>query len=229
MRPLLCLPALLIAAFAGCADVPAPGPSPPEPVERYPGYCVAESEIDGEPGVDGVRTARYDGGLLVADEFDSDVDGDADVLTTYAYDDRERLVGLEIDRYADGELDEIRTYAWDGDRMTRETWDEDADGEVDVDITYTHDDQGRRLRGEGQRDGADDPEIVLVFEYGPDEQLAALYIDGATRAADGVFDRIVLYAYDDAGNMTAAFFDLDGDGVANLSVTYHYDCWTDAE
>ena len=225
MRSLLAI----VALCAGCVNAPTVDPpdddvGPQEPT-LWPGYCVAESELDGLEGPDGRRVAEYDANdRLTSDSFDSDLDGDTDVLTTYEYDEQDRLVRLVIDRFADSIPDEVRTYEWDGARMTRETWDQNADGEIDVDITYEHDDQGRRMRGVGHSGDDEEPAIVFRFEYTGD-LLTALYIDGFSRPADGTFDRVIFYAYDDAGNLTIAFFDFDGNGTTDMVVTYSYDCW----
>lgn len=222
------LPVLLI-----CGCVNSPTTDEPETdasmsgLTLWPGYCVAENELDGADGPDGRRVAEYDGELLVRDEFDSDLDGDVDVVTTYEYDADDQLETLTIDEFADGEPDEIRRFEWSDGRLMRETWDQNADGEVDVDIAYTHDEQGRRVRGEGQRNSNPDPEvdIVLRFEWEGD-LLVSLYVDGFAAPADGTFERTIFYAYDTVGNLTTAIFDFDGNGTADMVVSYDYACWT---
>ena len=219
-----------VAVLVGCIDSPM-GPADAEPpaveTQLHPGYCVAYSRIgSAEAGASGIRTAEYDDAdRLVADNFDGDLDGDADQLGSYAYDARGRLVRYEIDDFADGTADEVRTYRWDDDdRMTHESWDLDADGSSEMEITFDHNDSGQRLTGMGQSDADEDPELVMDFIY-EDGLLTVLAFDGLRGAPDAQPDRVAFYSYDDAGNLTFAFFDLDADGRSDIVVEYTYDCW----
>jgi hypothetical protein len=213
----------------GCVDAPSgPAQSSQEPAAvLHPGYCVAYSHLGSAmAGATGERRAIYDDDdLLVADVFDSDLDGDVDRSGTYEYDDRDRLVRYAIDDFDDGVPDEIRTYVWDADdRMTHERWDLGADDTIDMDIVFEHDDGGLRLRGIGQADDDPEPELVMSFAY-EDGQLVTLQFDGLRGPPDNAVDRVAFYAYDDAGNVAFAFFDLDADGTSDLTVEYTYDCW----
>lgn len=221
--------AILVVLAGGCIDAPTvepPDESGATATTRWPGWCVAKSEFN---GVEGRRVAIYDDNdRLVSDEFDSDVDGEPDVITSYYYDDSARLIRLEIDRFANQVVDEVRHYEWSDDgRMIRESWDTDADAEADVVITFDHDDEGNRIRGTGRLDEDGVPEIAFRFEWDAG-LLMEVHIDGFAGRVDGIFERAIFYGYDDAGNLTHAFFDFDANGVADMIVTYSYDCWDDA-
>ena len=218
--------AFLIAC--GCA------PTPQDPavdvgtdvvVERHPGYCTALSEYVGQPGPSGVRRARYEGETLVADEFDSDDDGDVDAIGRYDYED-DLLIRWENDEFADGTTDEVRTYEWDDEgRMTHERWDLGADDTIDMDIRYEHDSEGRRTQGFGHSDDDQATDLQLWFGYDDAGNLTILEMDGLRGKPDGEADRVINHDYDEVGNQLTSFFDFDANGLADLRVTYTYDCW----
>lgn len=217
----------ILSACSNPADTtPDSGPLEDAAPTRHPGYCTAVSEYADPSAPRGRRQAYYaEGRLLTKDEFDSDDDGDVDVVASYFYDE-ELLVRWENDEFADGTMDELRKYEWDEEeRMTRELWDLGADGTIDMTIRFEHDAEGRRSAGFGHRDDDNATDLQLRFEYDGDGNLVLLELDGLRGAPDGTPDRVIQHAYDEVGNQLASFFDLDADGVADLQVTYAYDCW----
>jgi len=197
--------------------------------QRYPGYCrgVVHRDLDEVP--DAVEFSTFDGEVLTRRSFDSDRDGDIDRRTKFTYGDEGRLVEQAVDEGVDGVVDEERLFEYEGERLVEERVDEQGDGAIDRVISYRHDEEGRRLRGEGRAPGSDEVELVLQFERTEGGRLDALRLDGIRGAPDEQVDQVFDYLYDTHGNRTEARFDFDANGRADIVVFYKYDCWRGRE
>lgn len=218
--------AAVALTFVACGEADDPDQERSDaPDGPFPGYCTAHTEIDGVPGADGERIAFYDEERVIREEFDSDLDGDVDVIDRHTYDDDGRPVRWTTDRFADDEIDEIREYIWDGERMLTETWDQGADGSIEMTLTYEHAEDDLRIRGLGNVDDQGQPGLVATFTYDDRRLLERFELDGLYAAPDGAPDRIVTHSYDSLGNLSLTWLDVDADEVGDILVTFTYECW----
>ena len=158
---------------------------------------------------------------LASTSEDSNVDGDADSITTFTYDDNGNKLTKSIDNDADGEANEISTYTYDTDgNNLAASYDTDADGEANAIHIYTYDTDGNNLATSYDTDADGEANRITIYTYDTDgNNLAASY----DTDADGEANEISTYTYDTDGNRLTRGYDSNGDGEANEVNTYTYD------
>ena len=181
-----------------------------------------EVDSDGDGAADRITTYAYDAnGYQTRQEVDSDGDSTTEQIGTYAYDANGNLTSIEFDIDIDGKADRITTYTYDakGNRI-RYVQDTDGDGKADRITTYTYDANGNQTSVEQDFDGDGYLEEIKTFTYDANgNQTREEYdING-----DGKADRITAYTYDANGNRTMEENDNNGDGKADEITTYTYD------
>jgi hypothetical protein len=181
-----------------------------------------EVDSDGDGAADRITTYAYDAnGYQTRQEVDSDGDSTTEQIGTYAYDANGNLTSIEFDIDIDGKADRITTYTYDakGNRI-RYVQDTDGDGKADRITTYTYDANGNQTSVEQDFDGDGYLEEIKTFTYDANgNQTREEYdING-----DGKADRITAYTYDANGNLTRVEYDSDRDGTADEITTYTYD------
>ena len=127
----------------------------------------------------------------------------------------------EYDFDGDGTVDLIYTFTFDANgNLTSEERDSDGDGTADVISTYTYDANGNRTRSEydSDGDGTSDRIYTYTFDANGNQTRSEYDSDG-----DGTVDEITTYTYDANGNLTSEERDSDGDGTADEITTYTFD------
>jgi len=150
---------------------------------------VDDQTADGEAKVDGIvdlrRTYTYDGELLAAISFDSDLDGEPNFVHTYRY-----AGGLliEIEARADSApvLMFRETFEYD-DRGRRVGWsrDDDDDGQFDLRETRTWDDADRLIELFNEFDPEFElPPLRTRYAYADDGRLLTIEMTGFNEQTD---------------------------------------------
>ena len=155
------------------------------------GTALYDDDADGI--VDRREVKRYRGELVIEEAW---YDVDADILqsrTVYQYDDSERLILVEsfngdesVARYRSTvEYDELG-------RLIRSTQDEDADGQIELDVSTQYEDEARRLVTISSRP-LDEKTARLVELYDGSNRLMQRTLDISD---DGSLEESTQYQYD---------------------------------
>ena len=176
--------------------------------------------------------------FLTSQSYDYNLDGNADRIKTYTYDDLGNQTSISYDKDGDGSAEEITTYTYDDlGNQTSESYDGNGDGNAESITTYTYDNLGNLTKHtreykyakkyEGEYEGEEEGEgknknVILIETYTYDEsgnQTSISYDNDA----DGNAESITTYTYDESGNQTSISYDQDADGNAESITTYTYD------
>jgi serralysin len=186
----------------------------------YPTPGERDYAVTGDEGVDGdidyAVTADYDAkGMEVYNVADYNGDDEIDHLhrATNTYE-GDLVVKIAIDDGDNGSIDAIRTFAYDAQgRITLETTDDNADGNLDLQATWAWAADGLSVVISYATDTVTD---VVTREFDADGLVIA-------EASEGVNNWRRESTYDDAGNVTSGRQDYDGDGDWDYTYTYTYD------
>ena len=127
----------------------------------------------------------------------------------------------EYDFDGDGTVDLIYTFTFDANgNQTKEEWDSDGDGTVDQIYTSTFDANGNRTRSEYDSDGDGTVDEITTYTFDANGNQTRREYDSD---GDGTVDEITTYTYDANGNRTSEERDSDVDGTADEITTYTFD------
>ena len=130
------------------------------------------------------------------------------------------LTSESYDFDADGNVDSITTYTYDeAGNQTSESYDFDPDGNLDSITTYTYDEAGNRTSYSFDSDADGNLDSIDTYTYDEAGNQTSYSFDSD---ADGNVDSITTYTYDEAGNQTSYSFDSDADGNPDSITTYTY-------
>ena len=152
---------------------------------------------------------------------DSNVDGDADSITTYTYDaDGNQLTESE-DSNGDGDADSIKIYTYDadGNQLTRSR-DENADDNAIEYRNRTYNSDGNLLGGSEDYDADGTADFIETYTY---DANGIMLTGSYCESDDGDFCQTETFTYDADGNRVRESLDTNGDGVANRISTSTYD------
>jgi len=127
----------------------------------------------------------------------------------------------EYDFDGDGTVDLIYTFTFDANgNQTKEEWDSDGDGTSDRIYTYTFDANGNQTRSEYDSDGDGTVDEITTYTYDANGNLTSEERDSD---GDGTADEIYTFTFDANGNLTRYEYDYDADGTVDEIDTYTYD------
>jgi len=183
-------------------------------------------DLEADGRVDEVETRSYNGaGKLAKTEryLGTDPYGTPIRRTTYNYNDRNDLASAEVDQPLDGNADTILRYVYENDRRARVEYDSDPDGERDRVTRFVYDDSGDRIREENDENFDGEPESVTRMSYADgnlrkiendedadgnaDSQVTYEYENGRRSRhnrdtdADGNTDLVLTYEYGSGDNV----------------------------
>lgn len=181
-------------------------------------------------------------------EYDDNADGEIDRIRERIIDRSGRNAGYRLDSDADGEWDYVLRREYEGPVITRQTIDEDGDGEADEVVTWSTDEStgARVTRTDTDNDGEPDrieyrfprAGTITVSEIDEDgdgridfreEQVyphEKSFLVAAKRTdtdADGEWDTVVRYEYNEQNFATRTETDSNGDGSPDEIVTNVYE------
>ncbi len=179
-----------------------------------------DSNVDGD--ADSITTYTYDadGNQLTESEY-TNGDGDADSITTYTYDTDGNQLTKSEDTNGDGGADSIKIYAYDadGNQLTRSR-DENADDNAIEYLNRTYNSDGNLLGGSEDYDADGTADFIETYTYDANGiMLTSSYCEPDERD----FCQTETYTYDADGNRVRESLDTNGDSVANRITTYTYD------
>jgi hypothetical protein len=218
--------------------------------EAWGGYWVRTKFHDGEgrpirlefdqddDGLDSSQSYTYGAdSLLSGVSIDNDGDGAEDESWSYiydvdgkllrselrrgseletiklrAYDELDRLAYEEDDTDADGTIDLLVTWIYSGDSPMPETMEEDrdADGELDTRTTYIWDESDFLVRQEWDNEANGSVDSAWDYSYNKTGRLARIAADWD---GDGTPEEITLTEYDDHGQLSWRSEDTNADGT----------------
>lgn len=235
------------ATIVGCAlAASACGGAPSGECERV----RTDLDVDADGVVDEVQTMSYDGdgNLTRAERYVGAAPrGNPIRRTNYSYDDDDNISRVEIDQPLDGQADAIVTYAYEEGRQTRETFDTDADGERDQ-VTHFEYDGGDRTKETTDTDLDGEADAITALSYLDDGKLEQTEndadADGEADArityhyeddrrsrhdrdndADGTVDEVLTYEYDGDNVRRRLLYDgSEPEGDPKRTWSYRYEC-----
>ena len=179
-----------------------------------------DSNVDGD--ADSITTYTYDAdGNQLTESEDTNGDGDADSITTYTYDTDGNQLTKSEDTNGDGGADSIKIYAYDadGNQLTRSR-DENADDNAIEYLNRTYNSDGNLLGGSEDYDADGTADFIETYTYDANGiMLTSSYCEPDERD----FCQTETYTYDADGNRVRESLDTNGDGVANRITTDTYD------
>jgi len=176
---------------------------------------------DGDGAWDTLQRTEYDeGGHWISEHTDSDGDGDWDVVITATWDEEGRQLSRLWDGDADGTVDSIDEYTYfdDGGHIT--TFDDGADGDVDLTerLTVSADGTVTTLETDEDGDGVIDRSFRRTFDDDGRE------VERATdEGNDGTFEEVQTASYTASGGPLEVTIEANGDGEPEVVTTYAYD------
>ena len=179
-----------------------------------------DSNVDGD--ADSITTYTYDadGNQLTESEYTSG-DGDADSITTYTYDTDGNQLTESEDTNGDGDADSIKIYTYDadGNQLTRSR-DENADDNAIEYRNRTYNSDGNLLGGSEDYDADGTADFIETYTY---DANGIMLTGSYCESDDGDFCQTETFTYDADGNRVRESEDTNGDGVANRISTFTYD------
>lgn len=178
------------------------------------GPCMERVDIDGDGAPDLRTTYGYDeGGHVVLAEESM---GQCKLSTGELVSDVQRLACTS----PDGSITRRTAWARDGlGRVRSISVDYEGDGVWDERTTYSYLTDGR-LKDAKQDLGADDTVDGITSWTWEGGQLATMAMD---KDADGQPERVIAYAWSDAGYLVGQTEDANGDGVVDATTAWEYD------
>lgn len=225
-------------------DLPSPETS--LPVTRP--YCARYYDDDGDGEWDRIERRVFRMNAQVGVEYDDDADDEIDRTEERIVDRNGRNVGVRRDADGDGEWDYIERRQYDGPVQIGTTIDEDGDGEPDQVVSWRTDESTGTRVTETDTDNDGEPDrieyrypregTVSVYEIDedgdgridvreeqvyPDEDSFLVAEKRTDADADGEWDTVIRYAYNNENNRTRVETDSNGDGSPDEIVTNVYD------
>ncbi len=167
-----------------------------------------------------VNSFVYDeSGARVADVTDFGGDGAVERRIVYQNDERGRPTIVAFDTRDDGSYETRIVHAYDGDLETSETTDFEADGLIDLVVTYRYDEMGRLL--EERSESVPPGRLSTVTHAYSGAHLERVETDGD---GDGVTDIRVSWELDGESRPARQVTHITGDVYPVAESVYGYDC-----
>ncbi len=182
--------------------------------------AAIDQDMDG--AADSLTTWTYEDGLLIERTHDWDGDGVPDNVHHYSYDADGNCISAEIDSGGDGSVDIVFGYAYDAEgRLVTETWDVDADGSDDLCGSYAYDNEGLLVQEEWVEGSCGSGvDVAISYTYDARDNLETASRD---EDADGTVDELTTYAYDDDDNLVSEETDEGADGTLDERWSWSWD------